>query len=86
MPNSFTPNGDGINDCFGIKYWGNVKNLTFIIYNYTGQKIFETNNSGSCWDGMFRGQKANPGNYVYYISANTSCGPIVKKGNILLLY
>ncbi len=86
MPNSFTPNGDGINDCFGIKYWGNVKNLIFIIYNYTGQKIFETNNSGSCWDGMFRGQKANPGNYVYYISANTSCGPIVKKGNILLLY
>ena len=33
MPNSFTPNGDGINDCFGIKYWGDVKNLIFIIYH-----------------------------------------------------
>ncbi|MEO9005195.1 MAG: LamG-like jellyroll fold domain-containing protein, partial [Ginsengibacter sp.] len=43
LPNAFTPNGDGLNDCFGIKYWGHVTELSFIIYNRLGEKIFYTN-------------------------------------------
>ena len=85
LPNSFTPNGDGLNDCFGIKYPSGVQNLTFIIYNYTGQKVFETNNPFACWDGIFKRKKADPGNYVYYLNANTSCGPVNIAGNVLLI-
>ena len=85
LPNSFTPNGDGLNDCFGIKYFTDVQNLSFAIYNYTGQKIFETSNPAICWDGTFKGQKADPGNYVYYLNAKTSCGLVELKGNVLLL-
>ncbi|MDQ2863475.1 MAG: gliding motility-associated C-terminal domain-containing protein, partial [Bacteroidota bacterium] len=40
LPNSFTPNGDGVNDCFGIKYWGIVKELNFSIYNRFGERVF----------------------------------------------
>ena len=85
LPNSFTPNADGLNDCFGIKYPSGVQNLTFIIYNYTGQKVFETNNPFACWDGTFKRKKADPGNYVYYLNANTSCGPVNIAGNVLLI-
>jgi gliding motility-associated-like protein len=85
VPNSFTPNRDGINDCFGIKYHRDVKNLIFIIYNRFGTKVFETTNADECWNGYFKGQPADPGSYVYYLSANTLCGYIVKKGSILLI-
>ncbi len=85
LPNSFTPNNDGMNDCFGIKYPLGVQELTFIIYNYLGQKVFETNNPFVCWNGTFRGKKADTGNYVYYLKANTTCGPVEINGNIILL-
>ena len=85
LPNSFTPNGDGLNDCFGINYYRDVQNLVFVIYNRYGVKVFETKNAVVCWDGYHSGQKADPGSYIYFLSARTLCGDIVKKGSVLLL-
>lgn len=85
LPNSFTPNGDGLNDCFGIRYPGGVTELQFIIYNYLGQKVFETRDPTQCWNGLYRGKKADMRNYVYYLKANTNCGPVELTGNILLI-
>ncbi len=85
IPNTFTPNGDTKNDCFGVKHWGNVTNLVFIIYNRFGEKIFETNSPDVCWDGRYKGQPADQGTYVYYIKGTVSCGEIIQKGNVLLL-
>lgn len=85
IPNSFTPNGDSNNECFGIKHWGDAQNVIFIIFNRWGEKVFETNNVNICWDGSFRGQAAEVGNYVYYASARTACGDLVRKGNVLLI-
>jgi len=36
VPNAFTPNNDGVNDCFGIRSWGNVTLQDFSIYNRWG--------------------------------------------------
>jgi gliding motility-associated-like protein len=85
MPNSFTPNGDGKNDCFGIKYWGIVQQLQFIIYNRWGEKVFASSDPNACWDGNYKSAKADGGSYVYYIKAITACGPVEKKGNVLLI-
>lgn len=85
LPNSFTPNGDGLNDCFGLKYRDGIQSIIFHVYNYLGQKVFETANAGDCWDGSFDGKKAAIGNYVYYIKANTLCGQVVRQGNVLLI-
>lgn len=85
LPNSFTPNGDGLNDCFGISYWGEVPQLEFSIYNRWGQVVFHTNNSATCWDGTFKGQPQNAGVFVYIIKAKTACGTIDRKGIVTLL-
>jgi len=62
-----------------------VTDLQFFIYNYLGQKVFETRNPGQCWNGLYGGKKADPGNYVYYLKANTNCGPVELTGNVLLI-
>jgi gliding motility-associated-like protein len=85
LPNSFTPNGDGINDCFGIKYYRDVQNLVFTIFNRYGNKVFETSNAAECWDGNYLGKPSVQGSYIYYLSATTLCGDIIRKGSILLI-
>jgi len=85
LPNAFTPNGDGVNDCFGIKYWGIIDELEFFIYNRYGEKVFHTTDPSKCWDGKYKTDKPEPGNYVYYIKAKTACGTVEKKGNVLLI-
>ncbi len=83
--NSFSPNGDQVNDCFGINYWNSVTELEFKIYNRYGEMVFSTKNKADCWNGKFKGRNADIGNYVYFIKANTLCGKIFKKGNLLLI-
>lgn len=85
MPNAFTPNGDGLNDCFGLKNWGNTGEVEFFIYNRYGEKVFYTSDPNKCWNGLYKSAKPEPGNYVYYIKAKTACGIIEQKGNVLLL-
>lgn len=86
MPNAFTPNNDGLNDCYGIKYWGVILDLDFSIYNRWGQRIFHTTQPGQCWDGTFNGQLQPPDVYVYMIKAKTICDQYVfRKGTFTLI-
>ncbi|MBO9631765.1 MAG: gliding motility-associated C-terminal domain-containing protein [Chitinophagaceae bacterium] len=85
VPNAFTPNGDGKNDCFGIKKWGVVKLESLEVYNRWGQKIFQTNKPNDCWDGTFQGKPQGAGEFVYIIRASTFCGPILRKGVFFLI-
>ncbi len=85
VPNAFTPNGDNLNDCFGIRNWGSVTLQQFTIYNRWGQKVFETNDPNACWDGTFQGVMQPAGSFVYLIRATSFCGDVVKKGSLLLI-
>src|SRR5690606_23015 len=85
LPNSFTPNGDGLNDCFGVGSWGTVEQLEFSIYNRMGQRVFYTNDASVCWDGKFKGHIQHVDSYVYTVVAKTGCGNIDRKGVIMLL-
>ena len=85
LANSFTPNGDGLNDCFGVKDWGQVSQLDLRIYNRFGQLVFQTNNPQSCWDGTFKGNPQQADVFVYTIKAKAACGNIDKKGTVTLV-
>ncbi len=85
LPNAFSPNGDGLNDCFGVRTWGNVKDLQFKVYNRWGTLIFQTSDASRCWDGTYKGQKLKSDVYVYQVAATTNCGPVNRKGTVTLI-
>jgi gliding motility-associated-like protein len=85
VPSAFTPNGDGKNDCFGIRSWGEVKDLRFHVYNRWGEIVFATTNPSDCWDGRFRGVQQPSAVFVYIISGTTVCGPVLRKGTVTLI-
>ncbi|MFT3843905.1 MAG: gliding motility-associated C-terminal domain-containing protein [Lacibacter sp.] len=86
MPNAFTPNNDGLNDCYGIKLWGILTDVEFSVFNRWGQRLFFTTNPNQCWDGMYKGINQNADTYIYFIKAKSVCaGNIVKRGYFLLI-
>lgn len=86
MPNAFTPNKDGHNDCFGLgRFSGFVQSFQLSVYNRWGQRIFYTTNPGTCWDGTFKGNLQSSGGYIYLLKAKTFCGDFDKKGLVMLL-
>ncbi len=72
MPNTFTPNGDGLNDEFSINLNGTVLNSFEIqIYNRWGVLMFSSQNINVSWDGRTSaGVKATEGTYFYIAKIN----------------
>ena len=68
MPNSFTPNKDGLNDLFRVKYPEFIKEFNMIIYNRWGQEIFKTSNPATGWDGTYKGNPQVNGSYIWIIT------------------
>ncbi len=86
IPNSFTPNGDGLNDMFGA-YGEAIKDFKMQVYNRWGQLIFESNNVTNQWDGTHLGQKVPQGSYVYKVIAKGIVGKqTTKDGTVNLVY
>jgi gliding motility-associated-like protein len=86
MPSGFTPNNDGINDCFGIRSWGIIQQLEFSIYNRWGERVFFTKNPSDCWNGKYKGILQDPAVFIYMIKAKTNCEDnLFRKGSFLLI-
>jgi gliding motility-associated-like protein len=85
MPNAFTPNGDGRNDCFGVKHWGNISNLKFIVYNRWGEVVFKTTDPSQCWDGVYKSEKQTTSVFVYQVWADTFCGKVYRDGTVTVI-
>jgi len=69
IPNSFSPNGDGVNDIFNIKTIAEFSKFELYIYNRWGQLVFETDDAAKAWDGSFKGNTVPIGVYTYFIEA-----------------
>ncbi|RFS24620.1 PKD domain-containing protein [Chitinophaga silvatica] len=91
IPNTFSPNGDGMNDIFYVRGQGMQTIRAFKIFNRWGQLIFErynsnTNDASKGWDGKFKGQPLNPDVFVYYVEIVCDKGEVTLiKGNVTLI-
>ncbi len=67
--NAFSPNGDGINDLFGINTNRTLsEDFLLRIYNRYGTLLFESTSSDEKWDGTYRSTPLQYGNYIYSVS------------------
>lgn len=63
FPNAFTPNNNGNNDVFK-GYGSGIKTYHLLIFDRWGEKLFETNDINTGWDGTYKGAKLPEGIYV----------------------
>lgn len=92
VPNTFTPNGDGLNDLFMIRGIAATKINYFRIFDRWGKLLFEAKNGAPNepkwgWDGTdMEGKKLNPAVFVYTYEIECINGDVVNgKGNITLV-
>jgi gliding motility-associated-like protein len=67
VPNSFTPNGDGVNDMFR-GYGVAINSYQMNIYNRWGELIYTTNNYDKPWDGAISTDDVQNDVFVYHIA------------------
>jgi gliding motility-associated-like protein len=85
IPNAFSPNGDGLNDIL-LVYGYTIKEMRFLIFNQWGEKIFESNNQATGWDGKYKGKSQPSGVYMYVCELILNDGKKeVRKGSINLV-
>jgi gliding motility-associated-like protein len=92
IPNSFSPNDDGINDQFTLFTNDGVTSiLEMNIYDRWGEHVFHTkdispNEPARGWDGKFHQEKMPAGVYVYTMEVRIADGSERSlKGNITLI-
>jgi gliding motility-associated-like protein len=67
VPNTFTPNGDGINDRWVIKELENYPGAQLNVFNRYGTILYRANGNYVPWDGNYNGQPVPFGTYYYLI-------------------
>lgn len=69
IPNSFSPNGDGVNDVFVFQS-KNIVSMSAVIFDKKGNIIYTQSAIDGKWDGKdTKGQPAKPGTYYFIIKA-----------------
>lgn len=85
IPNSFTPNGDGLNDVLKV-YSYKIREMQFAVFNQWGEKLFESRDQSRGWDGTYKGKMQPSGVYMYVCRMVLTDGTVVdKRGAINLI-
>lgn len=67
VPNSFSPNGDGINDLWILNFLQNYPQCRVQVFSRSGAKVFSSVGYGRPWDGTYGGVYLPVGTYYYMI-------------------
>ncbi|MEP6465349.1 MAG: PKD domain-containing protein [Parafilimonas sp.] len=91
IPNTFSPNKDGMNDVFFPRGKGLFNIKSFRVFNRWGQIVFERfntvpNNANDGWNGSFNGKPLPSDVYVYIMEVECENNIIIPfKGNVTLV-
>lgn len=65
--NTFTPNGDGVNDLWVIPDLVSYPNCLVSVFNRYGTQLFQSRGYAEAWDGTYKGHALPMGTYYYVI-------------------
>jgi gliding motility-associated-like protein len=85
IPNAFTPNRDGLNDCFGAVDVSPHTDFHLVVFNRWGERLYESYDATQCWDGIYKGSDALMDTYPYVVTYRCYNGKFVEKHGILTL-
>jgi len=83
LPNSFTPNGDGINDTWEIDGLADYPNARIQVFNRWGALVFSSLGYDTPWNGQFNGAALPVGTYYYTLSSDVLEQPLSGSVSIL---
>lgn len=85
LPNSFTPNGDGINDVFKI-YSEDFNFQSLSVYDRWGKRIFYSEDIFKAWDGTQNGTEVKVDTYIWLLKyIDKQENNQVEKGSVTLV-
>ena len=76
IPNTFTPNGDGINDTWNIKYLNAYSACSVSVFTRWGKNVYTSTGYGIPWDGTLSGKPLPTGTYYYVINLRNGTSPL----------
>lgn len=86
LPDAFTPNNDGMNDVFRVKYTDFTKTIHLKIFNRWGALIFDTTDPNQGWNGKFKSIDQDSGTFIWMITLTDFQGNTENaKGTVLLI-
>ena len=83
VPNAFSPNGDGINDTWVIKYLDSYPGAEVSVFNRYGQMVFHSLGYTRAWDGTLNGNPLPVATYYWII--NPKNGRAQMNGSVTIL-
>lgn len=82
IPNTFTPNGDGVNDNWVISGLNETDKVS--IYNRYGSMVFQSLGYPVPWNGSYKSKRLAPG--VYYYLINSLGSKQIHSGSVTIIY
>ncbi len=86
LPNVFTPNNDGFNDCFIVRVPKGTHQFKAQIFNRSGSLVYSWTDKDYCWNGIDRnGNIVSQGTYFYIISGKDSQNEVFEYKHFLTI-
>ena len=86
VPNAFNPNSSNPANRVLRVYGYVIQSMQFMVFNQWGEKVFETTNQSTGWDGSYKGKQQPGGVYIYVLKMTLLNGTQSEmKGSINLI-